>query len=560
LSVAAVEGAEPGVYRLGKPVAHLAWSAEPGRSLARNSDGIVFSRGATLWFAARTADKAPLVARRVLFGETPVSLTVPGSDEAAIDVTDPSPVKGAMRLWIADSRLGQPGLAGSGLVRAIAEDSAVAVALHPEQAASGLRPSNAADGATPLPINLRRLDFAKVAQESLDWAVADRGLKRHQAIAFTLPSGLKRLTLALPPQTAVVLQHGNEREGIWSGAKALAVTRDSAAEQVIVLSAADADAQIGLSLTPIAPADAMTALGGGRIFKQYFPAEGVVRLDLHLSDAEKQSTAELRVMAEGAVKQTTLLRDDGTVTRVAPATVRGNAGIDIVHGPGLVVAWIDGGDPLTSLGVAAQGIQVKDTSVVSLAGAAQQIVFAVEAPKFLRLKTTTPVITELESAQSLRVFANGADLNLLLPEGTTPVVLRAAGDGPLSGIAETSLIDIAPIGEGLGPKVRLTPGESRLYSFKVKDERDIGVGVRGAVDAAHCRVLDAEGRTVGRGVVQMLHLKAGTYLLAVDAPAEGTAIEVQPALVGVTAPDGSPPDEVKRVYLELAGLKPKEQE
>jgi hypothetical protein len=139
-------------------------------------------------------------------------------------------------------------------------------------------------------------------------------------------------------------------------------------------------------------------------------------------------------------------------------------------------------------------------------------------------------------------------------------VLRAAGEGPLSGIAEVSLLDIAPIGEGLGPKVRLVPGESRLYSFKVKDERDIGVGVRGSVDSARCRVLDAEGNQVGDGVVQMLHLKAGTYLLALDAPAEGNAIEVQPALVGVTAPDGSPPDEVKRVYLELAGLKPKGQE
>jgi hypothetical protein len=58
----------------------------------------------------------------------------------------------------------------------------------------------------------------------------------------------------------------------------------------------------------------------------------------------------------------------------------------------------------------------------------------------------------------------------------------------------------------------------------------------------------------------MLHLKAGRYFLAVDAPSEGNAIEVQPALVGVAAPDGSPPDEVKRVYLEMAGLKPKLQE
>jgi hypothetical protein len=347
LAVAAVEGAQPGIYRLSKAIADLAWTTEPGRSLASNADGIVFSRGDRLWFAARTEDKASVVARRIVFGETPVTLTVPGSDQAAIDVTDPSPVKGAIRLWIADSRLGQPGLGGSGLVTAIAPDSAVAVALRPDQAGSDLQPRNAGDGAAPLPINLRRLDFAKVAQESLDWGVADRGLKRRQALNFTLPAGLKRLTLALPPQTAIILQQGEKREAIWSGSKSLALTRDSAAEQVTVLSAAETDAQIGLSLTPIAEADAMTALGGGHIFKQYFPAEGVLRLDLHLSDAEKQSRAQLRVMAEGAVKQTTLLRDDGTVSRDATPAVSGNASIDIAHGPGLVVAWIGGGERLT---------------------------------------------------------------------------------------------------------------------------------------------------------------------------------------------------------------------
>jgi hypothetical protein len=560
LAVAAVGGVEPGAYRLDSATADLSWSTVSGRGLSRSSDAILFSRGDRLWFAARTDASASVVARRVVFGETPVTLTAPGSDEAAIDVTDPTPVKGALRLWVADSRLGQPTLAGSDLVTAIAHDSAVAVVLRPDQAQAGLRPWNAGDGTTSLPINLRRLDFAKVTQESLDWGVADRGLKRRQALGFSLPQGMKRLSLALPPQTVVVLHQGNRTEGIWSGSMALALTRDSTADRMTILSAADADAQLGLSLTPIAEGDAMVALGGGRIFKQYFPSEGVLRLDLRLSDAEKQSAAKLRLLTGGAVKQATLQRDDGTVTRDPAPLVAGHGVVDIEHGPGLVVAWIEGGDPLTSLGVAAQGIQVKNTSTVSLAGAAQQLVFAVDQPKFLRLKTTTPVIAELAPAQRLRVFANGADLNLLLPTGTTPVVLRAAGDGPLSGIAEASLIDIAPIGEGLGPKVRLAPGESRLYSFEIKDERDIGVGVRGAADSAHCRVLDAEGRTVGRGVVQMLHLKPGTYLLAVDAPAEGNAIEVQPALVGVAAPDGSPPDEVKRFYLELAGLKPQKQE
>jgi uncharacterized protein YecT (DUF1311 family) len=573
IALAPIEGIEPalglaavtidaaGAYRLAQPMADLAWSTENGRALAGDPLGIVFGNKGTFWFGARlSGDAAKVSGSLIVPGDTAAALTVPGSDHGATIVTDPVAGKGLSHLWMTESRLGQPGIGAKGLVGAAAEDSAIAVAMEARDSGFALRLRNAGDPLTPLPLTLRRVDFPSPLREALDWGVADRGIQSHQALAFALPKGLKRLNFALPPLTAVILRDGSSSEGIWSGNTALALTRDSTADQVLVLSAAEKDGQIGLSLTPIESADAATALGGGRIFKQYFPGEGVARLDIRLSDAERKSGAKLRVMTEGVIKQAMLLRDDGTVSDDAMPVLDGNATLDLAHGPGLVVAWIDGGDPLTSLGVAAKGIQVKDTASVQLAGAAQQIVFAVAEPKFLRLKTTTPVIAELGATQRLKVFADGADLNLLLPKGTTPLVLRAAGDGPLSGIAEASLIDIAPIGEGLGPKVRLTPGESRLFSFTVKDERDIGVGVRGATDSAHCRVLDAEGKQVGAGVVQMLHLQAGTYLLAVDAPAEGNAIEVQPALVGVAAPDGSPPDDVKRRYLEMAGLKPKTQE
>jgi hypothetical protein len=559
LGLAAVSIDAAGAYRLAQPVTDLAWSTENGRALAGDPLGVVFGNKGTFLFGARLNGTAAKVSGSAITpGDKAVALTVPGSDHGATVIADPVAGKGVPHLWLAESRLGQPGIGAKGMVGGIAADSAIVVT-DARDSGFALRLWNAGDPATPLPVTLRRVDFAAPLKETLAWGVADRGLKQHQALAFTLPKGLKRLNFALPPLTAVILRDGKSSEGIWSGNAALALTRDSTADQVLVLSAAETDAQIGLSLTPIGRSDATAALGGGRIFKQYFPTEGVVRLDVRLSDAEKKSGTKRRVMADGAVKHAVLMRDDGTVSRDAMPSIDGNATLDIAHGPGLVVAWIDGGDPLTSLGIAAKGIQVKNTATVQLAGAAQQIVFAVAEPKFLRLKTTTPVIAELEATQRLKVFADGADLNLLLPKGTTPLVLRAAGEGPLSGIAEASLIDIAPIGEGLGPKVRLTPGESRLYSFSVKDERDIGVGVRGSTDSAHCRVLDSEGNPVGSGVVQMLHLKPGTYLLAVDAPAEGNAIEVQPALVGIAAPDGSPPDDVKRRYLEMAGLKPQTQ-
>ena len=55
-----------------------------------------------------------------------------------------------------------------------------------------------------------------------------------------------------------------------------------------------------------------------------------------------------------------------------------------------------------------------------------------------------------------------------------------------------------------------------------------------------------EGETVGR---------SGHTLDLTMAPADGNAIAIRPALVGIATPDGSPPDEVKRGYLDLAGLK-----
>src|SRR5207237_434543 len=160
----------------------------------------------------------------------------------------------------------------------------------------------------------------------------------------------------------------------------LALNQDSDADRLLILSTAGTDGELGLALAPLGE-DAATTLGRGRIFKQYFAAAGVTRLDVRLSASEKQALGRLRLM---------------------------------------------------------------------LAGAVQQVDVSVDAPTFLHLRTTTPVIVQLPPAAGappLRLFANGADLGLLLSMGTTPIVLRAAGEGDLAGLAEATLIDITPIGE-----------------------------------------------------------------------------------------------------------------
>ncbi len=581
LSLAAVKIDEAGAYRLEQPLPGIAWSTEAGKPLVGDFANVAFGKAGTFWFGVRDAGAAALAikASKLVPGDAPIALTVRGSLGDPTLIADPVRANNAPILWVADSRLGQPGIAAEDGGFAAAPGSSASLLWNLQQKGVTLRLWNAGDPSAPLPLRLRRVDFGKPLTATLDWGATDQRIGGHQALLLDLPAGMKHLQLTLAPQTAVLPVDDRGSGEIWSGDDPLALTMDTPAERLLVVSAAPSEAQLGIVVTPLAEADAAQrasialsptfpgaapTLGGGRLFKQYYGAAGVTRVKIMLSQAELATVSATGAMpilrVAGAVTGTTLLTMDGTVSRDAAPKVFLRGFVDIAHGVGPVVAWLDGGDSLTSLGVAAAATQVSKTAGVDLKGAAQQIVFAVDTPKFLHLKTTTPVITQLkpaEGTQTLRLFPNGADFSLYLPKGTTPLVLRPVGEGDLAGTAEATLIDIAPLNEGLGPKVRLAPGESRLYSFAVKDERDIGVGVRGGSDSAHCRVFDAAGNTIGSGVVQMLHLKAGTYLLAVDAPADGGAIEVQPALVGVAAPDGSPPDDVKRGYLELAGLKPK---
>ncbi|HEY4162626.1 MAG TPA: hypothetical protein VGM59_06135, partial [Dongiaceae bacterium] len=567
LGIAAIAIDAAGAFRLAPPLPDIEWSTESGRALAGDAAGIVFGNKGTFWFGARLqGDAAKVVASRVVPGEEAVALTVPGSDRAPTIIADPVSAKDGPQLWLAESRLGQPGIYALGLFPAMAPGSAVTIEPTPTSDAFDLDLWNAGDPATPLPLSMRKISFAAPIVDTLDWGIADRKIVGRQALSFTLPKGMKRLQLALPAGTAVVLQ-GEDNDAIWSGDTALAITEDTRAENLLVLSTVTTDARLGVTLVPLPNANATPTLGNGRLFKRYFASEGVIRLRVNLSQSEMKAVhagKELRIAFSGAVKSARTFRedDDLTWTDVLNPVVAGKDTVDITHGAGLVVAWIEGGDSLGKPASASKATQIEETTSVKLTGVEQQLDFVTVAAKLLHLKTMVPVIAQFKSgngAETLRVSPQGANLNLYLPKGTTPITLYAVA-GSLSGIAEATLSDIAPIGEGLGPKAQLAPGESRLYSFAVKDERDIGVGVRGSVDTAHCRVLDADGNEIGAGVVQMLHLKAGTYLLAVDAPADGNAIEVQPALVGVAAPDGSPPDEVKRGYLELAGLKPKQQE
>jgi uncharacterized protein len=213
-------------------------------------------------------------------------------------------------------------------------------------------------------------------------------------------------------------------------------------------------------------------------------------------------------------------------------------------------------------GAAPPVIAVSDGArTLSLVGGIMRLAFEPTEPTLLRLRSTSPVIANFVAPDGGRVTdvaADGAHLARYLRAGRNLVELQSTAPGDLSGELELLQIPVVPIGEGLGDKIQLSGGESRLYGFILDGDRTVGVGIRSAVDVATCRLLDAAGKVLGSGVVQIGSLSAGTYLLAVDVPAGAAPVEIQPALVGAQRPDTGPPAEIRLKYLELVGRLPSE--
>jgi hypothetical protein len=140
----------------------------------------------------------------------------------------------------------------------------------------------------------------------------------------------------------------------------------------------------------------------------------------------------------------------------------------------------------------------------------------------------------------VEVHDASVSLDVYVPGGVATIALRALGGGALSGDAELTASPVTPIREGLGPETLLPAGSTRLYSFKVAERGRIGIGVRGSSDVLECVLLDASGRKLGSGVVQMPDLEPGTYLLALHVPASATVVKARPAIVGIRPGTGPP--------------------
>jgi hypothetical protein len=157
--------------------------------------------------------------------------------------------------------------------------------------------------------------------------------------------------------------------------------------------------------------------------------------------------------------------------------------------------------------------------------------------------------------RELRAFPAGVDFHRYMSAGDAALDIYAPSDGALSGALDVTTQPIVSAHEGVNDAVTLAPGASVLFAFETKRESEIGVGLRADPDRASARLMDANGKTIGEGVAQSLKLPPGRYLVEARAPSDAPMSVVRLALIGLSPPPASPPDEVVAEFLEKAGLK-----
>lgn len=509
--------------------ATLQWSSQPDMVAARDAAGTIAAMGTDLWLVDATPHTQ--AAAPVDLGGQGARLTLQAGQRFSLPV--PAVADGGV-LWLAQAQGVQPGLALNGGTMAASPSagllaSALAVQLPGSGAKLSLWQAGAAQSATPF--TLQRFTFPAFAKTKFQVGQQADMLPPSTGLAASLPPGLKRLTLTLPAGiTAALLRDGTVQSVIAAGGTAPDVL-ESDATTLLLLNPGNTPAPYNVQLQPETVQNLVLASGG--VFTQYSAVPAILHVALPANARLRTGGSATGLLAMGA---------DGAVTSTQGALVQGGTAL-ITTSPGLAVLSADG--PAAG----GDGAPVSVPGNVALTGNAMVLTVPPGPARLIALQTDTPVVLRDRVTGIPTLYPAGAAASLFQPKGQALTLdLLAAGGAPLSGAAHFTALPALPLTDGLGPHIVLGPGQSRLYSFSLTTAQPIGVGVRGDVDDAICRLLASDGTELGRGVVQMHNLPPGTYYLAVDVPVDGVTTNLQPSLVGLTLPDDGPPPAIIDTY------------
>ncbi|KIM00343.1 hypothetical protein CCC_01498 [Paramagnetospirillum magnetotacticum MS-1] len=547
----------PGLFRFRQRIPGLTWASVSDHHALRGGAEVVMAGSPRLWLVGETGAGLTVTARRITpDASVPLALTLDDGETAVWPLDDKA---AAPLLLLAQSRVGQPGVAlgpieamGDARTGGAGDGVAVAVLTDPAAVKGAMVRLWRADGeGTALPLLLRQVSFAAMTRDRLDWGLGDGQVAGGAGRDYALPVGRKRLELALPPQVvAVLMENGQAARTLWSAEQGLSVTVDSSADRLLLLNTGGEVGLYGVQISQAGTVDDRLKPGG--LVKRWLPSAGSLRLELEIPPALRGKG--LVVQVSGQADGARLIQKDGVVRTGTRLAVDDDAVLEVRYRPGSLAVWLDGSGeeawPRAAESVAAPSVP----GTVALAGDEASWRFDNASPTLLHLRSSEPVVTGLRRPGAAPVVAaspEAAGLHVFMPEGASVVGLRSLHGGPLAGSVRLARSEPVSLGEGLGPRLRLAPGDARLFSFDVVQAGPVGIGIKGSSDSARATLLDPKGGVLAEGNVAMKELAAGRYFLMVANRVDALPVEIQPALVGLARPDNGPPEDVKRAYWAL---------
>jgi len=554
-AVAAIKVDQAGIFKVtGK--ADLFASGKSLRILSEASTSPIVADAGTLWLAGKSSNRITAQIERLsLRANQNLQLTLPKTSASYLDIAGGD----GPLLVLAESRSGQVGMqlleqhhgASSQDNVSFSEHGMISTLLAPQPASAKLW--NGGNPGESLEVSLTAYRFAKPSSASLHFGVNDVELAATAAHDYALPTGLTRLNLALPPRTAVVLSSKGQIETqYWSGDSSSNISLTSQASHLILLHADNSGTQARLELNRLEQNDeTQMKISADRLYRQTNARSGLQKIPLDLAKDKRSYTLHVR----GASK-VQVLQDNGLVLEGEDLAINSEGILQITHNPGLLMAWLENRDSVNVN--ATEEIVLDKPMTLNLVDRLPTQRLKSDHAQVLHLYSDTPLITRLRyasGAEQVQAYPDGIAADLYLPAGITQLSVSAISGQALSGRLNISTSPLINISEGTGPERLLAAGGGQLFSFTLEQPTTVGIGLQASSDLVQGILMNAEGETIAQGVIQMMNLTAGRYVLAAYASAQDQPIRIRPVLIGTQAKPNGPPIEVIKGYLDAAGVK-----
>ncbi|MGJ0391560.1 MAG: hypothetical protein ACR650_02175 [Methylocystis sp.] len=501
--------------------------SSPGRLLRPARSGALAPQSQAVWLMARDCKAKARVAAFEWLGEE-VALDI-GEGERAFLPPLGAP-RGKTRLWRTRSTFAQPAIdAGAGM--GVAEGAALALAsdaapqLWNASNAGAMRATlSAIDVETRPALNGGALFSGVIPPMSAQPVDMD---KSDAPLALDLAGGVAAFI---------------DKRGLFGDAAAVSRVIHGAGARVLLVNTTHAPRPARISRTT----DANIALNAKAALKRFYGAAGQLSLPV---DARKND----RLIVIGA--DAAFVSRSGRVMRGRDLALDGAGELILDYKPGLVAAWIerDGAAPWPQS--AARAAQLPQR--VALEGASMRFAIKRDAPIMLTASSGAPALLSFTQNGKRETFAfpAGVEFRHYMAAGGAALDIYAPHDGALSGALDLAAQNVIEAHEGVNDAIAVAPGASALFSFETKREGDIGIGLRAEPDRVSARLLDASGKTLQEGLAQITKLAPGRYFIEARVPADSSATTIRAAIVGISPPPASPPEEAVAGLLEKAGLK-----